>query len=153
MVVSRSQVWTNTTGNPGMATAGSGDVLTGVITSMLGQGLSTWEAAGLGVWIHGMPAIWRPKPHGQAGMTALEILAALPQAIADRGRVRRKKHLPYEVLDLRHNRTDHSPALPARCLHVTEILPLSQPGHNELGHEACSRLRLDPRRRDHDWQF
>ncbi len=82
-IVSRSQVWTNTTGNPGMATAGSGDVLTGVITSLLGQGLSTWEAAGLGVWVHGHAGDMAAKLHGQAGMTALEILAALPQAIAD----------------------------------------------------------------------
>lgn len=81
VVVSSDQVSTNPTGNPGMATAGSGDVLTGVITSLLGQDLSPWQAAQLGVWVHGHAGDAAAKVHGQAGMTALEILAALPQAM------------------------------------------------------------------------
>jgi NAD(P)H-hydrate epimerase len=48
------KVYFNSTGNPGMATAGSGDVLTGVITSFLAQGYNSFEAAVLGVYIHGM---------------------------------------------------------------------------------------------------
>jgi NAD(P)H-hydrate epimerase len=72
--------WTNTTGNAGMATAGSGDVLTGVITSLLGQGLSSWNAARLGVWIHGRAGDIAAAKMGQAGMTCLEIAAALAQA-------------------------------------------------------------------------
>jgi ADP-dependent NAD(P)H-hydrate dehydratase len=82
VVVSREHVWTNSTGNPGMATAGSGDVLTGVITSLLGQRLSTWEAACLGVWVHGLAGDIASDKYGQAGMTASEILEALPAAIA-----------------------------------------------------------------------
>ena len=74
--------WTNTTGNPGMATAGSGDVLTGIVTSLMGQGLSCWNAAKLGVWIHGAAGDIAADRTGQAGMTCREILAALPKATA-----------------------------------------------------------------------
>ena len=82
VVVGRERTWINTTGNPGMATAGSGDVLTGVITSLLGQRLAAWEAACLGVWVHGHAGDLAADQHGQAGMTATEILDALPRAIA-----------------------------------------------------------------------
>lgn len=83
VVLSRDQVWTNDNGNPGMATAGSGDVLTGVVASLLGQGHSPGDAAKLGVWVHGHAGDLAASEHGQAGMTALEILAAIPQAISD----------------------------------------------------------------------
>lgn len=82
VVVDGKQQWVNSTGNPGMATAGSGDVLTGVITSLLGQGLSAWDAARLGVWVHGLSGDMVANQVGHAGMTALEMLAAIPQAIA-----------------------------------------------------------------------
>ena len=74
--------WTNDTGNPGMATAGSGDVLTGVITSLLAQGLSDFDAAKLGVWVHGKAGDITAEKWGQVGMTAAEICVALPHAIA-----------------------------------------------------------------------
>jgi NAD(P)H-hydrate epimerase len=80
VVVAPDLEWTNTTGNPGMATAGSGDVLTGVISALLGQGLSPWDAARLGVWLHGQAGDIAAELHGQAGMTAMEILEALPEA-------------------------------------------------------------------------
>ncbi len=73
--------WVNTTGNPGMATAGSGDVLTGMITSLLGQGLSAWDAARLGVWIHGRAGDIAADQLGQPGMTAPAISAAIPQVV------------------------------------------------------------------------
>ncbi|MAI72215.1 MAG: NAD(P)H-hydrate dehydratase [Rhodopirellula sp.] len=73
--------WQNSTGNPGMATAGSGDVLTGVITSFLSQGLVAWDAARLAVWVHGLAGDFAAQQHGQAGMTAVEICGGLPQAV------------------------------------------------------------------------
>ena len=47
------RVSVNATGNPGMATAGSGDVLTGVVGALLARGLPAWDAARLAVWVHG----------------------------------------------------------------------------------------------------
>jgi hydroxyethylthiazole kinase-like uncharacterized protein yjeF len=52
----RNTIYFNTTGNPGLATAGSGDVLTGIITGLLAQGYQTLEAALMGVFIHGRSA-------------------------------------------------------------------------------------------------
>lgn len=83
VVVSRGEgVWTNDTGNPGMATAGSGDVLTGVITGFLAQRLSPWNAARLGVWVHGMAGDLAAVRHGQVGLIAMDILDAIPEAVA-----------------------------------------------------------------------
>jgi NAD(P)H-hydrate epimerase len=69
------------TGNPGMATAGSGDVLTGVLGSLLAQGLSAWDAAQLGVYLHGMAGDLAAEQVGHIGMIASDIIAHLPQAI------------------------------------------------------------------------
>ncbi|HBV66171.1 MAG TPA: NAD(P)H-hydrate dehydratase [Rhodopirellula sp.] len=77
----RGLSWQNSTGNPGMATAGSGDVLTGVLTSFLSQRLAAWDAARLAVWVHGLAGDFAAQQHGQAGMTAVEICGCLPQAV------------------------------------------------------------------------
>lgn len=77
------QTATNATGNPGMASGGSGDCLTGVIATLLGQGLSAWDAALLGTWVHGRAGDRAAAAIGTAGMTALDLLAHLPAALGD----------------------------------------------------------------------
>ncbi|MCG8652256.1 MAG: NAD(P)H-hydrate dehydratase, partial [Pirellulales bacterium] len=83
VVISNARIWTNTTGNPGMATAGSGDVLTGVITSLLGQGMPAWDAARLGVWIHGRAGDLAARRVGQPGLTAMDLCASIAEAAAN----------------------------------------------------------------------
>jgi NAD(P)H-hydrate epimerase len=65
-------------GNPGMATAGSGDVLSGVIGAMLAQGLSPWQAAQAGVVAHASAGDLAAEQHGQRGLLASDISAFLP---------------------------------------------------------------------------
>ena len=64
-----------------MATAGSGDVLTGVITSFLGQGMEPWDAAGAGVFIHGLAGDIARSEKGERGLIAGDIIQALPYAL------------------------------------------------------------------------
>lgn len=80
-VTDGSREYVNLTGNPGMASGGSGDVLTGVVTSLLGQGLPPFEAASLGAWIHGTAGDLAAEELGMAGVTAVDIAAALPAAV------------------------------------------------------------------------
>lgn len=71
----------NSTGNAGMATGGSGDCLTGVIVALLGQGLNTFDAAVLGVYLHGLAGDFAAKELGQSGMTAADLIRYLPPAL------------------------------------------------------------------------
>jgi NAD(P)H-hydrate repair Nnr-like enzyme with NAD(P)H-hydrate dehydratase domain len=74
----------NPTGNPAMATAGVGDVLTGVITALIGQGFGCAEAALLGVYVHGLAGDMAAEQIGPAGLLATDIIALLPRARATR---------------------------------------------------------------------
>lgn len=80
VVTDGQKVYVNNTGNPGMATAGSGDVLTGVITALMGQGLSNFDTAVLGVYIHGLAGDIVAEKLGQTSLMATDIIESLPAA-------------------------------------------------------------------------
>lgn len=69
----------NRTGNPGMAVGGSGDVLAGVIVSLLGQGIPPMEAAACGAWLHGAAGDACARKLGQYGMLPTDMLEELPR--------------------------------------------------------------------------
>ncbi|MFW6019729.1 MAG: NAD(P)H-hydrate dehydratase [Bacteroidales bacterium] len=73
-------VWFNSTGNPGMATAGSGDVLTGIITGLLAQNMKPFDAACLGVFIHGMAGDEAACETGEEALIASDITGHLKDA-------------------------------------------------------------------------
>jgi NAD(P)H-hydrate epimerase len=70
----------NNTGNPGMATGGSGDVLTGIITALLCQGLGPFDAARLGVHVHGLAGDLASEDLGQVSLIASDLIDYLPKA-------------------------------------------------------------------------
>ncbi len=75
------QVWINPTGNEGMATAGSGDVLTGIIGGFLAQGMLDIDAAVLACYLHGLAGDLARDEYGSRGMVAGDILRMLPEAL------------------------------------------------------------------------
>ncbi|MEN6451825.1 MAG: NAD(P)H-hydrate dehydratase, partial [Thermoguttaceae bacterium] len=73
----------NTTGNPGMATGGMGDVLTGLIAALLCQGLDPFDAARLGVHLHGRAGDLCAEDLGQVAMIASDMIDYLPEAFQE----------------------------------------------------------------------
>lgn len=80
------KVYFNSSGNPGMATAGSGDVLTGMITAMLAQGYIPKAAAILGVYLHGLAGDLAAEQYGQTALVATGIIDHLPLAFKNFGK-------------------------------------------------------------------
>jgi NAD(P)H-hydrate epimerase len=74
------EVFFNSTGNPGMATGGTGDVLTGIITSLLAQKYAPEEAAILGVFFHGLAGDYAAKAQGYNALSATDVISHLSQA-------------------------------------------------------------------------
>lgn len=75
------RVYRNTTGNPGMAVGGSGDVLAGMIVGLLGQGIAPLEAAACGAWLHGAAGDRCAEAMGQYGMLPTDMLNVLPRLL------------------------------------------------------------------------
>ena len=74
-------IYINHTGNPGMAVGGSGDVLAGIIVSLLGQGIDPLKAAACGAWLHGAAGDLCAGETGQYGMIPGDMVAALPRLL------------------------------------------------------------------------
>jgi NAD(P)H-hydrate epimerase len=81
IVTDGERLYRNTTGNPGMATGGSGDVLTGLIAALIAQGLAPFDAAQLGVHVHGKAGDLAADANGQVGLIASDLVDYLPLAI------------------------------------------------------------------------
>ncbi len=71
-------VWINATGNPGMASGGMGDVLSGMIASLIAQGVDPLDAAVAGVYLHGYAGDLARESVGERALTASEVIEALP---------------------------------------------------------------------------
>ncbi len=83
LVTDGERVFVNTTGNPGMATAGSGDVLTGLLAALMAQGFAAFEAAQLAVHLHGRAGDLARDIIGEVSLIATDILDFLPKAIRE----------------------------------------------------------------------
>jgi len=83
IVTNGDRIYTNETGNAGMATGGTGDVLTGVIAALIGQKMDPLEASILGVFLHGLAGDYAAEELGRWSMTALDVIDYLPEAFCE----------------------------------------------------------------------
>jgi NAD(P)H-hydrate epimerase len=81
VITDGSRTVENQTGNPGMATGGSGDVLTGLITAMICQGLPAWEAAVLAAHVHGLAGDLAAAELTEVSLIASDLIRYLPKAL------------------------------------------------------------------------
>jgi NAD(P)H-hydrate epimerase len=88
VVTDGTRVYANTTGNPGMATGGTGDVLAGLTGALLAQGLETFAAAQLGVYLHGLAGDLACAALGEVALIASDLLDYLPHAFQAHARAR-----------------------------------------------------------------
>ncbi len=83
IITNGQRLYTNETGNAGMATGGTGDVLTGVVAALIGQDMETLEAAILGTYLHGLAGDFAAEELGRLSMTAMDLIEYLPEAFCD----------------------------------------------------------------------
>ncbi|MBC8586918.1 NAD(P)H-hydrate dehydratase [Paratissierella segnis] len=81
IVADKNNIYVNDTGNPGMATAGSGDVLSGMLISFICQGIGLFDSCRLGVFSHGLAGDYAKDLKGEYGLVASDILQAIPKAL------------------------------------------------------------------------
>jgi NAD(P)H-hydrate epimerase len=81
VVCDAERIFVNSTGNPGMATGGTGDVLAGLLGALLAQGFETFDAAVLAVYLHGLAGDIAASRVGEVSLLATDVLEALPEAI------------------------------------------------------------------------
>ncbi len=92
LVTDGERLYTNTTGNPGMATGGTGDVLTGLIAALLAQNLEPFVAAQVGVYLHGLAGDLAHYAVGEEGLIATDVVKYLPRAFR---RHREESEIPF----------------------------------------------------------
>ena len=80
VVTDGQRLYVNTSGNSGMATGGSGDVLTGLISALIAQGISVFDAAAIGVYLHGIAGDIAAERHSQPGLIASDLVCCIGDA-------------------------------------------------------------------------
>ncbi len=83
VVTNGDRIYVNETGNAGMATGGTGDVLTGVLAALIGQRMPPLEGAILGVYLHGLAGDFAAEELGRRSITAMDVIEYLPEAISE----------------------------------------------------------------------